>query len=112
MSTTHVIEFSVSDLISDHEEKCGAIVDTIIDQFVPAVGETTGTNPDELAALLMIELAFQMGATHSPQSIMGMLAAVADAARAGLEAASNQENEIPDPIEQSLLDMECPIVKH
>lgn len=69
-------------------------------------------NPDELAALLMIELAFQMGATHSPQSIMGMLAAVADAARAGLEAASNQENEIPDPIEQSLLDMECPIVKH
>ena len=111
MTTTHVIEFSVSDTITDHVEKCEAIVDTIIDQFVPAVSMTTGTSPDELTARLMIELAFQMGATHSPSSIMSMLGAVADAARAGLEAASNI-GELPDPSDQALLDMDCPPIKH
>jgi hypothetical protein len=111
MTATHVIEFSISDFTNEAENRYDVLVDTIVEQFVPAVGLTTGTCPDELAARLMIELAYQVGATHSSQSILSLLAAVADAARAGQEASegSNEQSEDPD---QMLFDLECSPSKH
>ena len=53
MTATHVIEFSVSEIMAEAENRYDALVDTIVEQFVPAVGITTGTCPDELAARLM-----------------------------------------------------------
>ena len=111
MTATHVIEFSVSEIMAEAENRYDALVDTLVEQFVPAVGITTGTCPDELAARLMIELAYQVGATHSSQSILALLAAVTDAARAGQEASEGSDEQSDDP-DQLLLDLECSPVKH
>jgi hypothetical protein len=111
MTTTHTIEFSVSDTILDSDEKCEAIVESIIDEFVPAVGITTGTCPDEIAVRLMIELAFQIGATHSANAVLDLLVAVTDAARAG-QAAALETHYACDHPEQDLIDMECVPGKH
>ena len=75
MTATYTIKFSVNETILDSEEKTEAIVESIIDEFIPAVAMTTGACPDEIAVRLMIELSFQIGATHSPASILGLLAA-------------------------------------
>lgn len=111
MTAVHVIEFSVSDTLSNLDDKCEAIVDSIIEQFVPAVGLTTGTCPEELSARLLIELAFHLGSTHSSISIMSMLGAVADAAREGHETATKFQNR-SDLKVQALIDIDCPPVKH
>ena len=83
MTTTYTIEFSVSETILNSDEKSEAIVESIIDEFIPAVAMTTGACPEEIAVRLMIELSFQIGATHSPASILGVLAAITEAAMRG-----------------------------
>ena len=42
MTTTYTIEFSVSETILNSDEKSEAIVESIIDEFIPAVAMTTG----------------------------------------------------------------------
>jgi hypothetical protein len=111
MTTTPTIEFSVSETVLESDDKYEAIVESIIDKFVPAVGMTTGTCPHELAARLMIELAFQIGATHSANSALDLLVAVTDAARAGQAAALETQNACDHP-EEVLMDLECMPGKH
>ncbi len=111
MTTTHVIEFSVNEQFQDSEQKYESIVESIIDQFVPAVGLTTGTCPNEIAARLMIELAFQIGATHTAQSVLSLLAAAADAAREG-SLANEEATETTGSTDDYLLSLECSSVKH
>ena len=111
MTTTHVIEFSVNEQFQDSEQKYESIVESIIDQFGPAVGLTTGTCPYEFAARLMIELAFQIGATHTAQSVLSLLAAAADAAREG-SLAYEEAVETTGSTDDYLLSLECSSVKH
>ena len=106
MTATYTIEFSVHETILDSDEKSEAIVESIIDEFIPAVAVTTGACPDEIAVRLMIELSFQIGATHSPASILGVLAAITEAARAG-QAAAVEEVGSSKVTEEALSDMEC-----
>ena len=106
MTATYTIEFSVNDTIFDSDEKSEAIVESIIDEFIPAVAMTTGACPDEIAVRLMIELSFQIGATHSPASILGVLAAMTEAARAG-QAVAVEEEGSSNVSDDALSDMEC-----
>ena len=106
MTATYTIEFSVNETILDSDERCEAIVESIIDEFIPAVAMTTGACPDEIAVRLMIELSFQIWATHSPASILSVLAAITEAARAG-QAAAVEEDASSKVTEEALSDMEC-----
>ena len=111
MTTTHVIEFSVNEQFQDSEQKYESIVESIIDQFVPAVGLTTGTCPNEIAARLMIELAFQIGATHTPQSVLSLIAAATDAALEG-SLACEAADEPTGSMDDYLFGLDCSPVKH
>ena len=96
----------MNETILDSDEKSEAIVESIIDEFIPAVAMTTGACPDEIAVRLMIELSFQIGATHSPASILGVLAAISEAARAG-QSAAVEEDASSKVTEEALSGMEC-----
>lgn len=110
---THTVEFSVHDASPDLEERYGRLIEAILDQFVPAVSQISGTSSDELAARLFVELAFQIGATHSSRSALALLAAAHEAAMAGQDQADDvSETEIESEADRRLNELECSPVRH
>lgn len=110
---THTVEFSVHDASQDPEERYGRLIEAILDQFVPAVSQISGTSADELSARLFVELAFQIGATHSPKSALALLAAAHEAAMAGQDQADDlAEPEIENEADRRLSELECSPVRH
>lgn len=59
----------------------------------------------------MIELAFQIGETHTAQSALSLLAAAADAAREG-SLAFEAADETTGSADEYLLGLDCSPVKH
>ena len=110
---THTVEFSVHDASQDPEERYGRLIEAILDQFVPAVSQISGTSADELAARLFVELAFHIGASHSPKSALALLAAAHEAALAGQDQLDDMaESEIDDDADRHLSELECSPVRH
>lgn len=110
---THTVEFSVHDASPDLEERYGRLIEAILDQFVPAVSQVSGTSADELSARLFVELAFQIGATHSPKSALALLSAAHDAVMAGQDQAEDlADPEIESEADRRLSDLACSPVRH
>lgn len=110
---THTVEFSVLDASPDLEERYGRLIEAILDQFVPAVSQVSGTSADELSARLFVELAFQIGATHSPKSALALLSAAHDAVMAGQDQAEDlADPEIESEADRRLTDLACSPVRH
>jgi hypothetical protein len=110
---THTVEFSVHDASQDPEEKYGRLIEAILDQFVPAVSQISGTSADELSARLFVELAFQIGATHSAKSALALLSAAHEAAMAGQDQSDDVgETGIESDGDLRLSELECSPVRH
>ena len=110
---THTVEFSVHDASPDLEERYGRLIEAILDQFVPAVSQVSGTSSDELVARLFVELAFQIGATHHPKSALALLSAAHEAALAGQDQADDvSEPEIEDEADRQFAELACSPVRH
>lgn len=108
---THTVEFSVHDASPDLEERYGRLIEAILDQFVPAVSQISGTSADELAARLFVELSFQIGATHSSRSALALLAAAHEAAMAGQDQA-DETPELETDADRYLNELECSPIRH
>jgi hypothetical protein len=110
---THTVEFSVHDASPDLEERYGSLIEAILDQFVPAVSQISGTCSDELAARLFVELAYQIGATHSPKSALALLSAAHEAALAGQDQIDEDaESEFENEADRQFAELACSPVRH
>lgn len=110
---THTVEFSVHDASADPEERYGRLIEAILDQFVPAVSQISGTSADELAARLFVELAFQIGATHHPKSALALLSAAHEAAMAGQDQTDDvAETDMESEADRRLIELACSPVRH
>lgn len=110
---THSVEFSVQDGSLDPEERYGRLIEAILDQFVPAVSQISGTSADELAARLFVELAYQIGATHHPKSTLALLSAAHEAALSGQDQSDDSnELETETDAEFQLRELSCSPVRH
>ena len=110
---THTVEFSVHDTSPDLEERYGRLIEAILDQFVPAVSQISGTCSDELVARLFVELAFQIGATHNPKSALALLSAAHEAVLAGQDQIDDvSEPDIDNEADRELAELVCSPVRH
>ncbi len=79
----NALQLILEDLSTYHEERLQAIVDILVESFLPQLADQACVNVFELQTSLATELAFCAGAALKPQSALQLAAVLTEAIHAG-----------------------------
>jgi hypothetical protein len=79
----NALQLILEDLSTDHEERLQAIVDILVESFLPQLADQACVDVFELQTSLATELAFSAGAALKPQSALQLAAVLTEAIHAG-----------------------------
>lgn len=79
----NALQLILDDLSTDPEDRLRAVIDTLIDEFLPRLADQACLDLHELQTALAVELAFTAGSVLKPESALQFAAMMTDAIHTG-----------------------------
>lgn len=96
----NALQLILDDLSIDPDDRLRAIIDTLIDEFLPRLADQACLDLHELQTALAIELALTAGSVLKPESALQFAAMITDAIHTGatLEAEGQGVDDVLEPL--------------